>query len=145
MISNDRWRNNWLAIRPPGAVRIDLERSGARRLAVERTIRDLQPGTPVVVCASAPGAVRRCRRFAAGTGIELDRAYLAFPSAAAPAYLVEDDAAPMQVFVETVLAAPPRTRFSLPISAGLSLLRVVKPWGLLRLLAPGRVVIGRRT
>ncbi len=145
MISNERWRNNWLAISPPGAVRVDLKRGGANHQALERRIRNLQPGTPVVVCASPPRAIRRCRRFASGAAIELEHEYLAFPSAATPAYLVEDHAAPVRVFVSTVLAAPPRMKFSLPIAAGLGLLRVFKPWRVLRTIAPGRVVVGRRT
>lgn len=145
MISNERWQNNWLAVSPPGAVRVDLQRSAAKRRALERRIRSLRPGTPVVVCVSGPRAIRRCRAFASETGIELDREYLAFPSAGTPAYLVEDAAAPVRVFVKTVLAAPPRTMFSLPIGAGLSLLRALKPWRLLRTIAPGRVVVGRRT
>lgn len=145
MISNERWRNNWLVISPPGAVRLDLQRSSATDQALERTIRDLRPGTPVVLCASAPGAVRRCRRVASRGGIELEREYLAFPSATAPAYLVEDDAAPVRVFVGSVLAPPPRARFALAISAGLGVLRLLRPWRLLRALAPGRVAVGWRT
>jgi hypothetical protein len=145
MISNERWRNNWLAISPAGAVRVDLKRSASERRALERRIRDLLPGTAVVVCASAPRAIGRCRAFASGAGIELDHEYLAFPSAATPAYLVEDAAAPVRLFVTTVLAAPPRTMFSLPIGLGLGLLRLLKPWRLVRTIAPGRVVVGRRT
>jgi len=144
MTSNERWRNNWLVICPAGAVRVDLGRSAATRRAPRRTIRDLPPGTPVVLCASAPGAIGRCRTFAAETGIELEREYLAFPSAGTPAYLVEDAPAPVRVFVKTVLVTPPRTALSTPIQACLGVLRLLSSWRLLRSIAPGRVVVGTR-
>jgi hypothetical protein len=143
VVSEGRWGENWRAVSPVGAVRVSLHRSVARRHARQDEIRCLPAGTPVVLCASAPGALGRCRRFASGAGLELERQYLAFPSADAPAYLVEDAPAPVSLFVETVLAAPPRTRFSLPIGAGLGLLRR-GPWRLFRAVAPGRVVVSRR-
>jgi hypothetical protein len=145
MISDERWGNNWLAISPPGAVRLDLHRSAGKRQATKRTIRELPAGTPVVLCASALGAIGR-KTFALEAGIALEREYLAFPSATTPAYLVEDAPAPVRLFVKTVLVTPPRTRtvFSTPLGACLSILRAVDPWGLIRRMAPGRVVVGRR-
>lgn len=145
MISNERWRNNWLAVSPAGAVRVNLARSATKRHLQAPTVRGVPPGTPVVLCASAPGAIRRCRRFAADAGIQLEREYLAFPSAGSPAYLVEDAPSTIEVFVKTVLVTPPRTPFSTPIEACLGLLRALSPWRLIRRIAPGRVVVGRRT
>jgi len=145
LFGDKRWRNNWRVVSPDGAVRVDLERSSAKCRGAEQTMRDLPAGTPVVLAATAPGAFRRCRRFASNVGIEPEREYLAFPSASAPAYLVEDAPAPVRVFVETVLVIPPGTAFSTPIGIGLSLLRAVAPWRLIRMIAPGRIVVGRRT
>jgi hypothetical protein len=144
MISNQRWRNNWLAVGPAGAVHVDLGRSMTKRHVHEPSLRDLPHGTAVVLCASAPGAIRRCRRVAAEAGIELEREYLAFPSARSPAYLVEDAPATIGVFVNTALVTPPRTPFSTAIEACLGLLRALSPWRLIRRIAPGRVVVGRR-
>lgn len=143
MISNERWRNNWLVVGPAGAVAVDLSRSATERLDAQ-SIRALPPATPVVLRASAPGAIRRCRRFAAEAGIELEREYLAFPSVASPAYLVEDAPATIDVFVQTALVTPPRTPFSTPIEACVGLVRALSPWRLIRRIAPGRVVVGRR-
>ena len=143
MISNERWRNNWLVVGPAGAVAVDLSRSATERLDAQ-SIRALPPATPVVLRASAPGAIRRCRRFAAEAGIELEREYLAFPSVASPAYLVEDAPATIDVFVQTALVTPPRTPFSTPIEACVGLVRALRPWRLIRRIAPGRVVVGRR-
>lgn len=145
MIAADRWRENWRVLGASDAMRVHVGRSAARRRTSKQVVRALPAGTPVVLCASAPGAIERCRDFASEAGIELERAYLAFPSAQAPAYLVEDRPAPVGVFVQTVLAAPPRTAFALPIGAGLSLLRRSNPWRLLRRIAPGRMVVGKRT
>jgi hypothetical protein len=144
MISNDRWQNNWLAISPPGAVRVDLDRSRRKLRALERTARDLQPGTAVVIGASPPRAIRRCRSFASAAGVTLDCEYLALPSAGTPAYLIEDAGAPLRLFADTLVAAPPRTRFPFTVGAALRLLRVLKPWWLLRTIAAGSVVVGRR-
>jgi hypothetical protein len=96
-----------------------------------------------VLSAPAPGAGRRCRAFAARAGIEVERQYLTFPSADAPGYLVEDDRAPIRFFLERVLVPPPRPTLALPLAAALRILRGVVPWWAIRLVAPGRLVVGR--
>jgi hypothetical protein len=98
----------------------------------------------VVLSVAGPAAAVRCRSFAAAAGVELERQYLAFPSAGAPAYLVEDAPAPAQLFAANILVAPPRSRATAPIDAVLALLRSMKSWRLLRTLAPGRVAVGRK-
>lgn len=139
-----RWRSNWLVVSPPGAVRADLRSFGAGNRDAEREIRRLPAGTPVVLSAVAPGAIGRCRAFAANAGIELEREYLAFPTASAPAYLVEDAPATVRVFTDTILVAPPRNVFSPVLEVAVNLLRRWSPWHLMRTLAPGRIVVGRR-
>jgi hypothetical protein len=144
VISAERWRENWRAVAPGGAVRVGLPRWVPARRASLDAIRQLEPGTSVVLSASAPAAARRCRAFASTAGLELEREYLAFPTATAPAYLVEDAPAPVQLFVTNTLVAPPRAGLSLPIEIGLAMLRALSRWPLLRFLAPGRIVVGRR-
>ena len=144
MIGHERWKDNWRVVGPTGAIRVDVPRSAAKRSASRRVVGDLPAGTPVVLVASAPGASDRCRTFAAEAGIDLQREYLAFPSAEAPAYLVEDAPAPVRLFVSSILVAPTRTAFSILIDAGLRLLRSLGPLWLIRALAPGRVAVGRR-
>jgi hypothetical protein len=139
-----RWRENWRALTPDGAVHVELAHSRASRRSALAAVGALAPGSSVVVSSSAPRAAARCRAFASAAGLELERAYLAFPTATAPAYLVEDAPASLRLFTTNVLAAPPRTRFSLPIEVGVALLRALKSWRLVRALAPGRVVVGRR-
>jgi hypothetical protein len=143
-ISAERWRENWRSVSGGDALRVELSRSRPERRAKLAAIHELASGTRVVITASAPGAAGRCRAFASEAGLELEREYLAFPTAGAPAYLVQDAPAPVQLFISNVLVAPPRSRLSLPIEIGLGLLRRLRSWRLVRLLAPGRVVVGRR-
>jgi hypothetical protein len=144
MISNERWRDNWLIVSRSGAVRVDVRRSPAKRRALKRTVRALAAGTPVVLCGSAPGAIGRCKSFASEAGIDVEREFLAFPSARSPAYLVEDAPAPVGVFVKTVLVTPPRTPLATPIELCLGVVRTLNPWRLIRTVAPGCVVVGTR-
>ena len=144
MRTEARWGGNWLVLSPPGAVRVDVGRSPPKRRVRAQEIRALPPGTPVAMCASFPGAIGRCRAFASEAGVEPAREYLAFPSAAAPAYLVEDAPATIRFFLRTLLAVPPGTPLSAPIEALLHIVRAFGPWRLIRRLAPGRVVVGRR-
>jgi hypothetical protein len=144
LIGADRWRSNWRVTSPPGAVEVPVPRSAARRRRLASTIRELPAGTPVVVLTPAPRAARRSRAFATKAGVHLEREYLAFPSAAAPGFLIEDAPATVRAFVDSFLVAPPRSRLSAAIDAALGLLRAVRPYRLIRALAPGRVVIGRR-
>jgi hypothetical protein len=81
---------------------------------------------------------------AAQAGIVTEREYLAFPSAEAPAYLIEDEPTSVRVFVHSVLAVPPRTTLALPLHLAFRILRSLGTWRLTRMLAPGRVVVGRR-
>ncbi|TMK32582.1 MAG: hypothetical protein E6G64_06625 [Actinobacteria bacterium] len=74
----------------------------------------------------------------------MERTYLAFPSAEAPAYLVEDEPASVRVFLKTILVVPPRSKLSLPMLAAVRILRSLGTQSTMRTLAPGRVVVGRR-
>ena len=143
-ITADRWRENRLAVSGENAVPAHLGRSRARNRKLERELAELPPGTEVVLCASAPGALRRLRRFASRVAIELDGEYLAFPSASAPAYIVEDQPAPLGTFLRTVLVEPPGTVLTSPIGTVLAVLRTPGGWWVTRRLAPGRLAVGRR-
>ena len=140
----ERWAGNVEAVGVPGAMRADLECSRGERRALARSIRELPAGATVIVSAAAPGAIGRCRSFAAWAGIEVEREYLAFPSARAPAFLVEDAPASVGHFVRTVLVPPPGSGFADLIDGVMSLLRRLRAWSLVRIVAPGRVVVGRR-
>jgi hypothetical protein len=134
-ISSTRWRENWRALTTAGAVHVELPRSAAGRRRSVDAVRALDSGTPVVVSARAPRALARCRSFAADAGLQLDRRFLAFPSASEPAYLVEEAPATVRVFLANMLVTPPRAR---------AVLRRLGSAPVVGLLAPGRVIVGRR-
>jgi hypothetical protein len=138
-----RWRGNRAVVAPPGSVEVDVPRSHAGQRAARARLSSLAAGTPVVLCAAAPFARRRIFRTARAAGVELRREYLAFPSAAAPAYLVDDERSPIRLFIEHALVVPPGMRVPLPVSLGVTAARRLRPARLLRLLAPGRLAVGR--
>jgi hypothetical protein len=139
-----RWRTNTLAVSPSGSAPTALKRTSAARRAQERALRRLASGTPVLLSARGPAAVHRCRESARRAGIVVEREYLAFPSPQEAAYLVEDARAPVRVFMGNLLVAPPGSAMSAPVEVGLAVVRALMPWWLLRIVAPGRVVVGRR-
>jgi hypothetical protein len=143
VIVAERWRDNLLAVGPVGAVRVEVDRSRPGRRTQARTIRDLPAGTPVVLSASGRGAIRRCRDVAAQTGVVLEREFLAVPSAAAPAYLVENARGPVEVFLGTLLVTPPGTPFADMVDTALGVVRALSPWRLIGVLVAGRVLVGR--
>lgn len=141
----ERWRDNWRAVSPPAATFVELGRSRAARAAARAQVAALAPGSPVVLAASAPGARRRCRAFARTATIRLTHDYLAFPSAAMPAYLVEGEAGPMRTFTASALVAPPRARMAPVLQAGVLVLRALSRMRLVSALAPGRIMVGWRS
>ena len=145
MTGSERWRDNWRVISAPETVRVDVDRSAAKRRERSQAVRGLAPGTPVALFASAPGASRRCRAFALEAGITLEQVFLAFPSARAPAYLVEDAPETARFFVRSALVVPPKMRIAAVTGAGLAALRALSRWQPLRWFAPGRLVLGRKS
>jgi len=145
MVGAERWRDNWRVVSPPGAVAIEVHRSRAQRERALSHARALPATTPVTLVTAAPGAARRGRRFAAQAGIAAERHYLAFPSAVAPGLLVEDVRPAIRAFAQSVLMVPPRAPLATAVGAVVGVVRVVRPWRVIRALAPGRVIVGRRT
>jgi len=139
-----RWRNNRRLLGPADATHLQVPVSRRARRACEQRLRELPSGTDVILVAGTRGAGRRCRAVAARAGIAVERTFLAFPSADSPAYLVEDEPAPVRVFLKTILVAPPRATRSLPMLAAVRTLRSLGTWRLVRTLAPGCLLVGRR-
>jgi hypothetical protein len=135
-----RWEETWRVVARPGAVRVRLAPRGDGRASLGA----LPAGTPVVLEAAGPAALLRCRRAAARAGVALEREYLAFPSAGAPAYLVEAAAGPVSLFLRDVLVAPPRAVAAAALSGSVAIVRALRPRRALHALAPGAIVVGRR-
>ncbi len=145
MVAPNRWRGNSHVVAPRSAFEVHLSPFRRNRRDLVQAIAGLAPGAPVVVSTSAPWAAARCRRFARRAGIDIHREYLALPTARTPAYIVEDAPASAATFVHDVLVVPPRAVVSAPIDAALTLIRRLDdPSRALRMLAPGRIVVGAR-
>jgi hypothetical protein len=140
---NTRWERNRAVVAPPGALEVNVPRSRTRRRALRKRLETLAAGTPVVLFTSAPFARRRVRGLARQSGVELVREYLAFPTAAGPAYLIEENASAVGFFIEHALVVPPGLRTPLPVELAVRVVRALEPTKLLRLFAPGRVAVGR--
>jgi hypothetical protein len=140
----ERWRENWRMIAPAGAVRMEVPRQPKDRAALRRELGALSRGTPVVLVAAGPGGRRRCRAAAETADIDVENEYMAFPSALAPAYLVQDAPSAWRYFVRTALVTPPRIRLPRLVGSVLVLGRTLAPWWVARRVAPGRVLVGRR-
>jgi hypothetical protein len=145
MLSSERWAGNWRAVSPEGSVHVFVGRGRDSAKAALAEARILAPGVPVVVVAEAPGSVRRSRRLAAAAGIQVEREYLALPSAKAPAYLIEDEPEAFRVFVEGVLASPGHGVLGRIQDVVVALVRRLRPRRVVSGLAAGRVLVGRRT
>jgi hypothetical protein len=132
-------------VAPRNAFEVHLAPFKRSRRDLVDAIAGLAPGSPVVVSTSAPWAAARCRRFARRAGIDIHREYVALPTARTPAYIIEDAPASAATFVQCVLIVPPRAVVSGPIDAALALIRRLQdPSRVLRMLAPGRIVVGAR-
>jgi hypothetical protein len=131
------WTERWRIVAPAGAVRVDVGFRGRTEPALPAG------GAPLALCASGPFARRRLRRAAARAGVALEREYLALPSVASPAFLIEDGPAAVDYFRDRILTPPPG--MARGAAAGDLAVRTVRlvPRRVLSALAPGRIAIGR--
>jgi hypothetical protein len=133
------WAERWRVVAPAGAVRVDIDLRARPSGGLPR----LAPGGAFVLCASGPFARLRVRRAAARGGVALEREYLALPSGAQPAFLVQDGRAALDYFRRRILAAPPglaRTAWLAEVA-----LRAARalPAAVLTAVVPGWLAIGR--
>jgi hypothetical protein len=127
----------WRVLAPDGAVEL--------RDPDVAALRALPSGTSVVLLADGPGSRHRLRRRAARGGVEVQRELVAVPRTSAPLALVDDEEAAVRHFWTRVVAVPPGSAWSRPVLGAVLLVGRRLPWRATGLLAPGRVVVGRRT
>jgi hypothetical protein len=127
----------WLQLCPPGTVDIDV-RSGAVR-------PDQLAAEVVVLVDQRPFSRRRLRRLAAELGIVLEREFVVLPTVERPLMVIDDTKEAVRFFWTAVATVPPGLALTaVPASALLGIARRA-PWRWTGALAPGRVVIGRRS
>lgn len=139
----ERWRQNRLVVAPADAFIAEVPPLRTTS-ALLGEVASLAAGSPVILCSPPPFARRRCRRFASAAGIEIQREYLALPTAGAPAYLVEDAPVATAYFLRSILVPPPRTIWAAPFRLCLSAVsKLGNPGPVVRVFAP-RLVVGTR-
>lgn len=110
-----------------------------------RALKELAAGTPVVLVSDLPLSRRRLRRTARRAGVEIDRELLVLPTTGSPRVLVDDDEASVRYLWGAVAMVPPGVaRAAAPAALALAVARRL-PWSWTGALAPGRVVLGRRS
>lgn len=140
----ERWRQNRYAIAPADAFVAEVAPLRRASGALLGEVEALAAGSQVIVCSPAPFARRRCRRFAAAAGIDIQREYLALPTPGAPAYLVEDCPAATAYFLRSIVAPPPGRFWTAPVRMCLAAVsRFPNPGLVVRSVAP-RMVVGTR-
>ncbi len=138
------WSENWRAVSPPGAARFDLPRRRSR-LHIQEQVTRLPSGTAVAISARGVGSSLRCTRFARRAGLTVSKSYIQFPSARAPAFLVEAAPASLDYLTGSVATVPPGTTAAAPIvEFGLRGLRKICKTRLFMALAPNLLMIGVR-
>ena len=109
------------------------------------TLRSVASGTTVVLVCDQPLSRWRLRRLASRAGVVIERELIAVPSTRSPVVLVDEAESAVAHFWNDVITVPPGLAFaSLPATVVLRLARTL-PWRWTGAIAPGRVVIGRRT
>jgi hypothetical protein len=79
-------------------------------------------------------------------GLAIHHEYLAVPSAARPAFLIEDAPASVEYFCGRVLTIPPGpVAEALLIEVALRVIQGIRPWAWMGAAVPGRMVVVERT
>jgi lipopolysaccharide/colanic/teichoic acid biosynthesis glycosyltransferase len=134
----------WRLLTSPSAMQADLPIAPGPRRQLKQHVRDLPPGTSVVLCSTALGSRWRSRRFAREAGIEVLREYVAIPSASPPTCYVEETPLALRYFFTQVSALPGGgAAISALLAAAKNAARFVFPSALIGALAPTRIVVGR--
>ena len=137
-------RSPWQLLTSPSAIQIDLPSSSASRHELQRQVRDLSPGTEVVVCCTALTSHWRTRRFAREAGIDMVREYVAIPRLAPPTCYVENTPLTLRHFFTEVSVLPGGgPTISALLAAAKQAARFVFPAALIGALAPTRLMVGR--
>jgi hypothetical protein len=125
----------------PGTLVVDVPRGRRRRHVLATRIRELPSGQDVVL----RGGGRAVRWVARAADLHVARDFVALPSAARPAFLIEDDGASLPALAGTLLSVPPGVSvLALPADLLLRAGRVALRARWARSLLPFRVLVGRR-
>lgn len=105
----------------------------------------LPAGTPVTVVDDRPLSRWRLRRLARRAGICIERELIVLPTCGRPIAVVDDVESAVHQFWCSLATVPPGlTATAIPAAVALRVARSL-PWTWTGAMAPGRVIVGRRT
>lgn len=132
----------WSVLCPEGTVFVDVGAVGAR--AARRWLRSLPAGIPVALSEDHALSRLRLRLLARGAGVGVQRELVVLPRCADPVVVLDDAEASVRRFWTSFAAVPPGVdRAVLPASLAVWMAARM-PWSWTGLVAPGRLVLGRR-
>jgi hypothetical protein len=138
---NEAWATRYQVLAAPDAVLVDVLRGRRARRHAIAAVRALPAGRGVVLRGSS-AAVNEVARAAR---VRISRELIALPSTATPAYLVEDDAAPLALLCAEILSVPPGlVRLAGPAGALLRVGALAARSRLARHLLRSRIAVGWR-
>jgi hypothetical protein len=99
-------RVKWGHVVPSRACWFRVEHNLRGRSKLMAELRELPPGTPVVLCDTWPFSASRCRNLASRGGVCVVRSYLALPTLAKAVALVQDEPETARYAARALLVAP---------------------------------------
>lgn len=141
MKTGGAWATRYQVLAAPDAVVVDVPRGRRARRAAAGALRALPAGRGVVLRGSS-SSVHEVARVAR---VRIVRELIALPSATTPAYLVDDDAAPLALLCAEFLSVPPGlVRLAGPAGALLRVGAIAARSRLARHLLHSRIAVGWR-
>ncbi len=138
---NATWAQRYQVLTAADAVVVDVPRGRRARHAAAARLRALPRGRGVVLRGSSTSV----HALARAAGVRVTRELIALPSAASPAYLVEDDAVPLALLCSAFLSVPPGlVRLAGPAAALLRAGGVAGRFKPARRLLRSRIAVGWR-
>jgi len=135
------WAQRYRLLAAPDAVVMDVPRGRRARRAAAVALRSLPLGRGVVLRGSSFSV----KALARDARVRIARELIALPSAASPAYLVDDDAGSLALLCRELLSVPPGlVRLAGPAGALLRIGGLAGRSNLARQLLRSRIAIGWR-
>lgn len=141
MKTEGAWATRYQVLAAPDAAVVDVPRGRRGRRAAAALLRALPAGRGVVLRGSSASV----HEVARAARVRIVRELIALPSATTPAYLVDDDAAPLTLLCTELLSVPPGlVRLAGPAGMLLRVGAVAARSRLARRLLHSRIAVGWR-
>ncbi|MFZ2035147.1 MAG: hypothetical protein WAW53_15455 [Candidatus Dormiibacterota bacterium] len=141
MKTEGAWATRYQVLAAPDAAVVDIPRGRRGRRVAAASVRAFPAGRGVVLRGSSASV----HEVARAARVRIVRELIALPSATTPAYLVDDDAAPLTLLCTELLSVPPGlVRLAGPAGMLLRVGAVAARSRLARRLLHSRIAVGWR-